>query len=53
MGLGFNISKEGGFVTTETWTGTGREVKTEEIAIDSFVGIDTFTSGSLFIMFHF
>ena len=53
MGLGFNISKEGGFVTTETWTGTGREVKTEEIAIDSFVGIDTFTSGSLFIIFHF
>ncbi|MCK9256421.1 MAG: hypothetical protein M0Q45_09940 [Bacteroidales bacterium] len=53
MGLGFNLSKDGGYTTTETWTGSGREVKTEKLAVDSFIGIDTFTSGSLFVMFHF
>lgn len=53
MGLGFNVSRDGGYQTVERWLGTGREIKTEKLPNDGFVGIDSFTSGSLFIMFHF
>jgi hypothetical protein len=53
MGLGFNANRDGGFQTVERWTGTEIEVETTEVANDSFIGVDTFTSGSLFLMFHF
>ncbi len=53
MGLGFNLSRDGGYQTIERWTGTEREVVTTKRAVDSFIGIDNFTSGSMFIMFHF
>ncbi|MDD3860253.1 MAG: hypothetical protein PHW83_08635, partial [Bacteroidales bacterium] len=53
MGLGINASRDGSYTTVERWTGTDREVETTKNAHDGFVGIDNFTSGSLFIMFHF
>ncbi len=53
MGLGINLNRDGGYTTVERWTGTDREIETTEVAIDGFVGVDNFTSGSLFIMFHF
>lgn len=53
MGLGINLDRDGGYQTVERWTGTEVEVQTTEIANDKFIGIDNFTSGSLFIMFHF
>ncbi len=55
MGLGFNTNKDvrNGYQTVERWTGTDIEVETTENANDSFIGVDTFTSGSLFLMFHF
>ncbi|MDD4148748.1 MAG: hypothetical protein PHE33_01845 [Bacteroidales bacterium] len=53
MGLGFNTFKNGGFTTVERWNGTDIEVETTEDAHDGALGIDNFTSGALFIMFHF
>lgn len=53
MGLGFTAAKDGGYTTVERWTGTDIEVETTKVANDGFVGVDNFTSGSLFIMFHF
>jgi hypothetical protein len=53
MGLGINCNQDGGYTTVERWTGTDREVVTTKVANDGFIGIDNFTSGSLFIMFHF
>lgn len=53
MGLGFIVSRDGGYQTIERWTGTEREVVTTKLASDSFIGIDNFTSGSMFLMFHF
>ncbi len=53
MGLGFNTNRDGGFQTVERWTGTDIETETTEVAHDSYIGVDTFTSGSLFLMFHF
>jgi hypothetical protein len=53
MGLGFNANRDGGFQTVERWNGTEVEVETTEVAHDSFIGVDNFTSGSLFLMFHF
>lgn len=53
MGLGFTANKDGGYTTVERWTGTDIEVETTKVANDGFVGVDNFTSGSLFIMFHF
>ena len=53
MGLGFNCFRDGGYTTVERWTGTDIETETTEVAHDGFIGIDNFTSGSLFIMFHF
>jgi hypothetical protein len=53
MGLGFNLDRDGGYTTVERWTGQEVEVETTKVANDTFVGIDNFTSGSLFIMFHF
>jgi hypothetical protein len=53
MGLGINANRDGGYETVERWTGTDVEVVTTEVAHDGFIGVDNFTSGSLFIMFHF
>jgi hypothetical protein len=53
MGLGFMFDRDGGYTTVERWTGQDVEVETTKVANDTFVGIDNFTSGSLFIMFHF
>ncbi len=53
MGLGFAANRDGGFTTVERWTGTDLEVETTEVAHDGRIGVDNFTSGSLFIMFHF
>jgi hypothetical protein len=53
MGLGVQIDSDGGYQKIERWTGTTREVVTTEVANDGFIGVDNFTSGSLFIMFHF
>jgi len=53
MGLGFNFDNDGYYQTVERWTGTEREVETTEQANDTFIGVDNFTSGSLFLMFHF
>lgn len=53
MGLGLRANRDGGFQTVERWTGTEVEIETTEVANDSFIGVDTFTSGSLFLMFHF
>jgi hypothetical protein len=53
MGLGFTANRDGGYTTVERWTGTDIEVETTKVANDGFVGVDNFTSGSLFIMFHF
>ncbi|PLX08562.1 MAG: hypothetical protein C0596_06815 [Marinilabiliales bacterium] len=53
MGLGFNAQRDGGFQTVERWTGTDIEVETTELPHDVFIGVDNFTSASLFLMFHF
>ena len=53
MGLGFQAYRKGGFETVERWTGQDVEVETTEIAHDGFLDLQNFTSGSLFIMFHF
>lgn len=53
MGLGFSAERDKGYTTVERWTGTEIEVETTEVARDGLIGVDNFTSGSLFIMFHF
>lgn len=53
MGLGFNAQNDGGFQEVQNWTGTEIEVVTTEVASDGFIGVDNFTSASLFLMFHF
>ncbi len=53
MGLGFNFQNDGGFQTVQNWTGTDIEEVTTELPNDGTIGVDSFTSGTLFLMFHF
>ncbi len=53
MGLGFNAQNNGGFQKVQNWTGTEIEVVETALPNDGNIGIDNFTSASLFLMFHF
>jgi hypothetical protein len=53
MGLGLWYRDNSGYTTWERWTGTEYETETVKNAIDTNWGMDMFTTGNIFIMFHF
>ena len=53
LGLGLWYRDNSGYVTVERWTGTEYERETTKVAVDTNWGMDTFTTGNIFLMFHF
>lgn len=53
LGLGVWYRDITGYETVERWTGTEYEKVTTDNARDTNWGLDTFTTGSIFLMFHF
>ncbi len=53
MGVGFRVSNENSYKESERWIGSGLDVYKVENASDGTIGLDNFTTGSLFLMFHF